>query len=324
MQERRLGFNLEPTFRCNLGCEMCPRFASEDPHLDMSMEVYQRIADAMRYAHNVDFTGWGEPLLHKRIYDMVAMAKERGCETSMTSNGTAINPRNAQRLIDAGMDRLTVSIDGLTPETYDTIRVGASLDKVAANLRGLSEQVAKSGSGLELAIAFTIQELNASQITDVPAWADSVGAKVVHLKQLNVPSTQEDWKLSLLKYRLGHNDAPANGHARGDAEPEPLPVLASGENEEPGTEAAARDASDDIQPTHALGDEKERSGAAEARSRTLWDRLTGRKDTDPLTQAEADIRKAVGKGKELGLKVAVHSELPIKPTLTPRHCLAAP
>jgi MoaA/NifB/PqqE/SkfB family radical SAM enzyme len=36
---RFVSFNLEPTFRCNLECEMCPRFSSVDPHLDMSMET---------------------------------------------------------------------------------------------------------------------------------------------------------------------------------------------------------------------------------------------------------------------------------------------
>lgn len=35
---RFVSFNLEPTFRCNLEGEMCPRFSSEDPHPDMSME----------------------------------------------------------------------------------------------------------------------------------------------------------------------------------------------------------------------------------------------------------------------------------------------
>ena len=141
----------------------------------MSIEVYTQIANAMECAHNVDFTGWGEPLLHRRIYEMIAMAKKRGCATSMTSNGTALDAANAERLIDAGMDRLTVSIDGLTPETYDRLRVGASLEKVEANLRRLSDRVEKRSSTLELGIAFTIQEANVFQIADTADWATLSG-----------------------------------------------------------------------------------------------------------------------------------------------------
>ncbi len=70
LQPNSIAINLEPTFRCNLFCEMCPRFSSVDPHLDMSMETYSRIVDAMHLAHTVDFTGWREPMLHPHIYDM--------------------------------------------------------------------------------------------------------------------------------------------------------------------------------------------------------------------------------------------------------------
>lgn len=199
---KKLIFNLEPTFRCNLGCEMCPRFSSDDAHLDMPMATYQRICEGMQHAHTVDYTGWGEPLLHRGIYDMVRMAKGRGCATTMTSNGTALSEANSRRLIDAGLDRLTVSIDGLSPQTYDAIRIGASLVKVESHLRRLARLIAESGSSLELGIAFTIQEVNAHEVSSSADWTASVGARVLHLKQLNVPSNAEDWQRGLLKYRL--------------------------------------------------------------------------------------------------------------------------
>ena len=202
MLTKKLIFNLEPTFRCNLGCEMCPRFSSDDAYLDMPMETHQRICEGMQHAHTVDYTGWGEPLLHGGIYDMVRMAHERGCATTMTSNGTALSAANSRRLIEAGLDRLTVSIDGLSPQTYDTIRIGASLEKVEANLRRLSRLIAQCGSTLELGIAFTIQEVNADEVSSTADWTASVGAQVLHLKQLNVPSNAEDWQRGLLKYRL--------------------------------------------------------------------------------------------------------------------------
>lgn len=202
---KKLIFNLEPTFRCNLGCEMCPRFSSEDAHLDMPMETYRRICDAMPdFAHTVDYTGWGEPMLHKGIFEMIRMARERGCETTMTSNGTALTERNAKALIDSGLNRLTVSVDGVRPQTYEAIRLGATLERVESNLRkavGLAQ-----GTQMEVGIAFTIQESNASDLPLVAQWTHSVGAGSLHLKQLNVPSNEEDWKRGFLKYRLNPVD----------------------------------------------------------------------------------------------------------------------
>ena len=216
LHRKSLSFNLEPTFRCNLECAMCPRFSSEDPHLDMSMETYGRICEAMSYAHTIDFTGWGEPMLHRQIYEMIQLAKERGCVTTMTSNGTLLTDRNIKALIQAGMDSLTISIDGLTPETFDFIRTGARFERVTQNLKNLSRQVNESSSPLLLGIAFTIQEANASELGLILPWMKSVGARVLHLKHLNVVSNRQDWERSFLKYRL--TPQVRNGTALGELE----------------------------------------------------------------------------------------------------------
>jgi MoaA/NifB/PqqE/SkfB family radical SAM enzyme len=127
----------------------------------------------------------------------------------MTSNGTALTAANANRLIESGLNSLTVSIDGLSPEVYDKIRVGASLEQVEVNLRETSRLIREQFSTLQLGVAFTIQELNAHEVARSADWAFEVGAKAFHLKQLNVPSTEEDWKRGFLKYRLDPRDGDA-------------------------------------------------------------------------------------------------------------------
>ncbi|RPJ57410.1 MAG: radical SAM protein [Acidobacteria bacterium] len=214
MLPRSLSINLEPTFRCNLACEMCPRFSSEDPHLDMAAETYERICQFMSLAHTVDFTGWGEPLLHPRIFEMIRAAKTRGCVTSMTSNGTALNERNSASLLDSGLDRLAVSVDGVRAETYNAIRVGSSFDRIQVNISRLTHMIAQKNSRMELAIAYTLQECNADELNLVVPWVASVGGRVVHLKHVNAISTASDWDRSFLKYRL-HPLKANNGRLEG-------------------------------------------------------------------------------------------------------------
>jgi len=46
-------------------------------------------------------SSWGESILHKRIYSMIRQATERGCQTHTTTNGTLLNEKNCQALINA-------------------------------------------------------------------------------------------------------------------------------------------------------------------------------------------------------------------------------
>jgi MoaA/NifB/PqqE/SkfB family radical SAM enzyme len=164
------------------------------------MDTFARIHKAMHYAHTVDFTGWGEPLLHKRIYEMIRMTGDKGCLTTMTSNGTALNEKNSFALIESGLDRLVVSVDGMRAETYDPIRIGSSFEKLSRRISRLASLVEASNSSLELGIAFTIQEGNAKDLDLITAWMNSVGVRVLHLKHLNVVSNSSDWQSTYLKY----------------------------------------------------------------------------------------------------------------------------
>ncbi len=180
------------------------------------METYARIHEAMISAHTVDFTGWGEPMLHGRIFEMIQMAKDQGSTTTMTTNGTTLNEKNSKKLIGTGLDRLAVSIDGMTPATYNSIRIGATFEKVTRNLKDLSRLVKQAESPLEFSVAFTLQENNARDLELIVPWMRSVDARVLHLKHLNVISNGEDWKNSFLKYL--HPPVPENGSTLGKLE----------------------------------------------------------------------------------------------------------
>jgi len=164
------------------------------------MDTYERIHDSMHYAHTVDFTGWGEPLLNREIYQMIRMASQAGCLTTMTSNGTALNGKNRLALAESGLDRLVVSVDGMRAETYESIRIGSSFEKLHKQISQLTSLIGELGGSLEVGIAFTIQRRNADDLELIPDWLDLVGARVLHLKHLNVVSNGGDWQSSFLKY----------------------------------------------------------------------------------------------------------------------------
>jgi MoaA/NifB/PqqE/SkfB family radical SAM enzyme len=75
--------------------------------------------------------------LHSRFPEMVRLAHEKGARTEMTSNAMLLPSSMAERLIDAGLDQFTVSIDGTSNESHGTVRPGASLEQITGNVRRL-------------------------------------------------------------------------------------------------------------------------------------------------------------------------------------------
>jgi MoaA/NifB/PqqE/SkfB family radical SAM enzyme len=130
-------FQIEVTSRCNLKCVMCPVtvLAEHWPARDMAWETFERAAAAFARAKWVYLQGWGEPLLHRCIFDMIARAKQAGCRVGFTTNGTRLTRATGARLLDAGLDLLAVSIAGASAATHEAIRVGSDFAKLVQNLR---------------------------------------------------------------------------------------------------------------------------------------------------------------------------------------------
>ena len=131
---------VEPTTRCNLACVTCIRHSWDEPFGDMDWSVYRALIDGLAEfpgQKTIAFAGFGEPLLHERFPDMLRLAHERGLRTEMTSNAMLLTSSLAERLIDAGLDQFTVSIDGMSNESHGSVRPGASLEEITDNVRKL-------------------------------------------------------------------------------------------------------------------------------------------------------------------------------------------
>ena len=139
--------NVEPANVCQLKCPACPVglrnneiTRSRDHEKWLSLEVWHRVlAEVREYAHTIQFFFQGEPLLNKDLPQMIKEAHEAGLYTIVSTNAQAMTPELAEALIGAGLNRIIVSLDGLTNETYNAYRVGGSVEKVKAALRHLRE-----------------------------------------------------------------------------------------------------------------------------------------------------------------------------------------
>src|SRR5882757_5586317 len=114
---------LEVTNRCNLLCETCPRtFEELEPPADMSWELFTRIVDQVPDIARVVLHGVGEPMLVRALPRMIRYLKDRGTYVLFNTNGTLLQPKRFQELIDTGLDELRVSLDAANRASYAAIR----------------------------------------------------------------------------------------------------------------------------------------------------------------------------------------------------------
>ena len=150
--------SVEPSAVCQLRCPACPvglsatRSVSPQGGL-MSRDLWERVlAQIKDSAWVVQFYFQGEPLLNKDLPLMIREAHDAGLYTIVSTNAQAMTPELAKALVSAGLDRIIISMDGLTQETYEAYRVGGSLDQCKAALRWLQEakSVCQSEAGLTI------------------------------------------------------------------------------------------------------------------------------------------------------------------------------
>lgn len=184
---------IQPTSCCNLNCRTCIRNAWDDPEAQMSMNTFHQVVeslDALPSLTRVVFTGFGEPLTHPNILEMIQTVRDHGLAVTIGSNGLLLDPEMARGLVMLRVDRLVVSVDGVKPETYAAIR-SAMLSRVLANIRTLNQLKSHLGSLTPaLDIEFVLLRSNAAELVELPRLASRLNAAHVLVSNL-LPYTDE-------------------------------------------------------------------------------------------------------------------------------------
>lgn len=176
---------IEVTNHCNLNCSTCMRNVWNVKYGHMSDETFERILSGFEHftvKPELFFGGYGEPLSHPNVLNMIERAKRAGHRVSLITNGILLNETVTHKLIDINLDMLWVSLDGASPECYADVRLGDSLPVVIANLtrlRTLKYQKfgASNWSGHpKLGIAFVAMRRNVHDLGEVIRLGTRLGA----------------------------------------------------------------------------------------------------------------------------------------------------
>jgi radical SAM protein with 4Fe4S-binding SPASM domain len=135
----------------------------------------------------------GEPYLNPEFLNMVQYAASKKIYTATSTNAHYLNDANAKKTVESGLDRLIISIDGTTQETYEQYRVGGKLSKVlegAANIVKWKKQL-KSKTPFVI-FQFLVVRHNEHQIEEIKELAREMGVDDVWLKTAQVYDYEND------------------------------------------------------------------------------------------------------------------------------------
>lgn len=163
--------DVELTNKCNFQCKMCPTGLGIVNRRKRKMHnlIYTHIIREVGYRERVGirFVRWGEPLLHPRVAEYIALAKSRYIRTHLNTNGSLLTEGKCRLLIDSGLDSIKFSFQGGNAMSYALWRTGGdfwdTIDKVKMMYR-----MRKSKNRPYIIVGTTIAEdENADEFVDI-------------------------------------------------------------------------------------------------------------------------------------------------------------
>ena len=198
-----LAIAIEPTTACNLRCPECPSGlrAFTRPTGNLKTNFFQQTLDQIsETCCSLTFYFQGEPFLNPEFLAMVTHAKKRNLYTVTSTNGHFLSNEIAQKTVDSGLDRLIISIDGLTQETYEGYRKKGNLQQVLDGTRRIINWKQKLNSKTPYVIfQFLVVSTNEHEIGQLKSLAQELGVDEVRLKTAQ-----------LYDYKNGHALMPRN------------------------------------------------------------------------------------------------------------------
>lgn len=164
---------IEPTTRCNFTCGFCA--GRKMPQADLPAERFTLALDAFPDLRHIELQGEGESFMHARFFDMIGEARARGIRVSIITNGSYLSQPNVDKLLDVGIERVSVSMESADEGLFRQIR-GGRLDKVK---RGIETLVTtRKARGLDrpsVGLSITVLKKTRDELPGILALYDELG-----------------------------------------------------------------------------------------------------------------------------------------------------
>ncbi len=208
---------IDVTDRCFFRCPTCDKWQARDTPPELTTGEWRRALEALRAwlgPFHLSISG-GEPMVRDDLLDIVAMASEMSCTTNLMTNGWLVDEAMASGLVRAGLGNLTLSLNGLNPETHDATRgVKGSHARIVAAIEHFQQAQQKLPASFKLAGSYTngrrrpptlslnviLAGYNAHELPGLVRWARERGIDAVGLQPLVDAANYQPYSRRLRTY----------------------------------------------------------------------------------------------------------------------------
>jgi radical SAM protein with 4Fe4S-binding SPASM domain len=163
---------------------MCPRESHPQPKADMAASIFGALVrQAGDTAEHMMLIGLGEPFLDTHIFERIELCHRHSVSTLLSTNGTLLDERLAERVLASPLEQITLSFDGASKETFEFYRKGAKFDKVRDNFVGFARMKKERGSRLQVVVQMVRMDRNAGEVGEfIRFWKAVPGVDQVRIK----------------------------------------------------------------------------------------------------------------------------------------------
>lgn len=189
---------IDPTNICTLKCPFCSTGFGliKRPKGMMSRENFEKIIDILGpYLLHIDMQNWGEPLLHKDIYRMISYAKKFDIHITVSTNFQNFDDKSAEEMVNSKLDRLILSIDGASKQTYEKYRRGGDFFKTMENINTLVRKKKELKSRFPIIIwQFLVFRHNEHEIKIAESMGKELGVDDVGFNSAFIAADSEEYR----------------------------------------------------------------------------------------------------------------------------------
>ncbi len=178
------------TTRCNLQCGMCVKQNGLGgiPEGTLPAKTFERLSPAFPHLDSLVLNGIGEPLLHPHLEAFIARARSLMPEhawVGFQSNGMALTDERAQSLVNAGIDRICLSLDTVSDDSFRSIRSGGEMQGILSAFASLNRAKSRRRErDLKIGIEFVLMRDNLAELPEAIRRAGRSGARFAIVTQL--------------------------------------------------------------------------------------------------------------------------------------------
>jgi len=186
-------FFVEPTNICDLKCEMCPTNREmKRPKGHMKISTFKSIVDYIAESHPDDMCvinmwGWGEPLLHDDIFDMIMYASRENIKTRISTNFNSITDTQIDDICQSTLDSIIIGLDGFGESSHEIYRVGSNINKLMRNMEKLiyRKNVCKKGTP-NIIVTTLLTSFSENEVSEIAEYCKHIGVDALLLKYPNL------------------------------------------------------------------------------------------------------------------------------------------